>query len=308
MYYMKKLHLLLFLLVASLPIIVGIYDTLNGQVYGIDSWYWLKVTGQPVWFFNLWPLALYVLITVLFYRANGSLDNRFLLLIIFLSNIFVVRFIEVEFDDFLMYAMLFSIVAVNPKKLIWLTIPVIILYALMHGWFFNIPNFNFLSLNLGLNAEESPNIWLDLLLFLPTIYLFFLNNKWKYLSVLLIFLAVFAIPKMTNPLPLFLLPAYLAMASDEKIKFPSFLIIGFAIIAVIMITSEAFREVHANLDAFIKYCNTEQMICYNFNQTYYDFGHYFAYLGYRSYSHGYGACTCIGIQCFNQTVGQPGWC
>jgi hypothetical protein len=291
-----------FFLVASLPFLIAIYDTANGQIYGSDSWYWLKVSGIPLWLFNLFPIALYGLIISLFYRAEGYVDNRLILLTIFLSNIFVVRFLEFELDDFVMYAILLPIFAVNPKKFVWLSIPIVILYSFIHGWALGISNMFSLGSGSGI-AESIPNIFMTLFAFLPTIFLFVLNSKWKYFIVLIILLALFAIPKVSNPLPLFVLPAYLSMMG-EKIKFSKYLILGFCIITFIMIFLEAVREVEVNTSAFQKYCNTTIKICYNYDEKDWYFGHYFAYLGYKNYAEGFGVCKCVGIECINQTE----WC
>lgn len=301
---MKIVKLSLFI-VASLPLFIAIYGTLNNQIYGADSWYWLMVSKFPMWLFNLFPIALYGLIIALFYRADGSFENRILLLAIFLSNLFAARFLEFEMKDFLMYAIFFTIFSINPKKMVWLGIPIIFLYALLHGWLgingitVSYPQFN------GVYAETSTNHWFVFLIFLPTIFLFTLNSKWKFLITLIILIFIFPFGKVSNPLPFFILPAFLSMTGeknvlddktginpiiikDKKIKFPKYLLLGFSIICFILIASETIREVKTNLIALEKCCDPTTKLCKNYNGE----DWYFYYLGYTHEATGWHELKC----------------
>lgn len=283
----------------SLPVIVGFYMISNHQVYGVDSWYWLKVSHIPLILFNLFPIGMCVLIIAVFYKADGDFYTKLILATIFLSNIFIGRFLEFELDDFLMYAILFPILAIKPKIGAYLGVGVVIAYLIVHG--FAYPFF----ITGGRIAEATANYPFTILAFLPSIFLFALNDKWKYLAILSIFILLIPQPKITNPLPLFLLPAYISMIqnTEKKIKFPKYLMMAFCMITFIMVISEAVRQVNANTEAFDRLCDVETKICYNYNYVDWGFGHYFAYLGYKNYATNFGVCQCTGIECFNET-----WC
>jgi len=214
-------------------------------------------------------------------------------------NLFSIRFLEPELDDYIMYAFTFPVLVFLKKRginPILFAFPLVIFYAIFHG-----------SLGIGLmgfgehyylEISRTPTVYFYIL---PALYLLYTNKRFLELILLLILSTIWMTPKyVTNALPILVFASYLNL---KDIKFNEGIIgtfLGLFLFAMIIFP---IIEVNDKIEAFKKFCNPKEKICYNYNPGSWHYGHYFAWLGYITVnpSH-YGLCCCTGMKCLNKTL------
>lgn len=222
---------------------------------------------------------------------------------LFLLNTFSLRFLEVELDDYLMYCFCFLISfwlkskfpERNFHKIFALS--VVIAYVSYHI----IPNFSeYISPANARNPfTENARNPLSIFMILPTLYLLFKNRKWGWLGFMILFYLVLMSGKMlSNPIPILAFALYLDFLTDREFKYRRSDLTFFFIIFLIWHLAIPIQEVRNNNLAFEKYCNAEEKVCYNNETGSYHYGHYFAWLGYKSANpSNYGMFCCQGAEC-----------
>ena len=271
-----------------------LYLTYFNQVYGVDSWFWLKIMNLKPIHFNLAFLVFIFFVMSLFY-LNGK-DWK-LLSLLFLINLFSLRFIEVEPDDFLMYAIGFTLTLALKKvtKYYWLfPLAAVLAYGFFHNFF--------LKYWYEPHLESAFNL-ASPIFFFPAIYLLLENRKlWQAALIFILFL-LFPTPKFaSNALPLLIFAFYLDLKSP-KCHTPTLLCL--LTLYMVFVGVSIVGQVKLNLEAFEKYCNRETKICNNTDINAWHYGHYFAYLGYKSMNPAeFGVFCCKGIECLSFSLSK----
>jgi len=162
--------------IIALPIAIGIYLTLNSQILGVDSWYWLKMTELKPMHFNGGMVLFWLSIFLLFYLAKPNLKNPFLIASFFLVNPFSIRFMMVELDDYLIFLISFiflsAIASLSVKKQIkfnlmrLFSIAILLIYLYQHNFWLSADS---------LITETARNPILIVYL-APSLYLMFYNS------------------------------------------------------------------------------------------------------------------------------------
>ena len=280
-----------------------VYLSAYNQVFGADAWYWLKFGFKKPLYANLVMVLMCFFIFFLFTQAKGKKQNPYFIASLFFLNLFSIRFMEVELDDYLFYVFSLSLVLwlknLFPKKPYHklLAIGIVAFYLGIHANLYN-PSSLVLS---GFETEvrRNPIVFLYLI---PTFYLLAENRKHKDLIFLLLYCLIFMKGKwVTNPIPVYAFALYLDFLTGD-FKYRRSIVFSIFMFSLGVFLSMPIYSVQANLRAFELYCNPETKICNNTEEEAWFYGHYFAYLGYVSNNPSYfGVHCCSGRECLNFT-------
>ncbi len=290
--------------IIALPIAIGIYLTLNSQILGVDSWYWLKMTELKPMHFNGGMVLFWLSIFLLFYLAKPNLKNPFLIASFFLVNPFSIRFMMVELDDYLIFLISFiflsAIASLSVKKQIkfnlmrLFSIAILLIYLYQHNFWLSADS---------LITETARNPILIVYL-APSLYLMFYNSYFIDLIITLAFYSFFPIGKfLTNALPIYIFAVHLMFLQDKKFKYSKKIMAIFLVLFVGFSWSATVDTIIENQAAFESYCDQQTKICWNTDPDSWKFGHYFAYKGYISANPKFwGVCRCKGIECLKKII------
>ena len=277
-----------------LPLFFVSYFMYHDQVYGVDSWYWLKVTHlEPFHFYTL-SILMWFSVYMYFMLSEGKLTSKILIASLFLINLFSLRFLEVEFDDYVFYLLSFTIILFCDKffgskfRKVF-SILIVLFYVTVHKTAF------FFGSNYIAELWRTP---ITFAYILPSIFLLFENRMYKEMVTLLLLVFIFMTPKfVTNALPVLIFSFFLDLVKKD-IKINYWVYLPFTLIFIISMIYIPIVTVRNNNLAFEKYCDKETMICNNIEEGSWHYGHYFTYLGYYSNNPDHwGVCMCKGEEC-----------
>ncbi|RLG16658.1 hypothetical protein DRN69_00270 [Candidatus Pacearchaeota archaeon] len=255
-------------LIASI-IFIGIQFYLN-FVYGIDSWYWVKIAYQKPRISLLFTLAFIISL----FLTLGSKKFAILFSMFFISF----RFFINEIDDYLFYILNILILTKLNKKLGFIySVGVAILYAFIHNFW----------VSPSIYVESNRN-FLTILMPFPFYLLTFHNKHYLYLITTLLLTIIFPVPKFTVTA---LFPLVFLYIEKEDVKFPPILLIFFISFGFFSMLKDYFFQYTVSIESE-KYCSG--IIC---NPKYDWTGHYLAYKGYIVNVTGYGVNCCMGNEC-----------
>jgi hypothetical protein len=283
------------------PFFFFFYLTVNNQIYGIDSWYWLSFGFFKPAYANLISLFMWLSIFFFFSFVKDRKQSAFLIASLYLLNFFSLRFLEPELDDYLMYFASFSILVFLKNTNIidhrLFALAIVMFYSFAHGNFLGLIGQNTYYTELAINP-------LVYLLYVPAIILLHDNKMNKILFAILLLSTIYMSVKfVSNALPILIFSAYLDLLSVEKLVIRRNILNYVLIITFIIFILQPIVTVNANTSAFLKYCDKNSKICNNDDIDGMMYGHYFAWLGYiaNNTSH-YGVCKCIANGCLNKTI------
>lgn len=293
--------------VIAVPIFFFIYLTINNQIFGVDSWYWLKFGFQSIKLDNILMVGMWFFPLMLFTLFPNSKRSGLLIGAFFLLNLFSLRFLEVELDDYVMYfgsfLAIFWLKIKFPEKNFHKIFAVCVVagYILYHSIFLSFGSY---SSTIYIENLKNPA---NLFIILFTLYLLANNKKWKWFIFLAIYTILLPTGKMlSNPLPILVFALYLDFLTDKEFRFDKYdkyILIFFLVSFLVWYIRYPIKTVSDNNYAFKTFCNPETKICNNTDIEYWDYGHYFAWLGYKSSNQlNYGEMCCEGAECLNQTA------
>ena len=265
------------------------YLIYHDQVFGVDAWYWLKFAHVTPIYFNVASMLMISIITLCFYKHDRK--NWKILTLFFLTNMFIIRFLEVEPDDFVMYLIFFFITYLlgrNNKYFLIVPLSFVLFYGISKNLFFNYRFSTHLDPSFNLNSY---------LLILPSLYIMLENKKKLFFSLLMVLLiASFNTKFVSNALPI--LVFYMFLNMGKKIKYHKGILLFLLTFSSLMTVGYVVKMVNDNINAFEKFCDVETKVCNNSDVDVRYFGHYFAYLGYRSNNPDeFGYFCCRGREC-----------
>jgi len=244
----------------------------NGYVYGVDSWYWVKVMYQKPLISILFTGGLLIAL----YSYLGPKRFAFLMSMFFISF----RLFINEADDYLFYLInMIILMKIDEKKGMIYSLAVGLLYGFVHGFWIS-----------GTYYVESVRNIVAILMPLPLYAHAIVNRDWKYLVIAVFLMAVGMTPKMAAT---GLFPLTFLYVMHRK---PRALIV--AIFLFFMFT-QLYNEYKYQMNVCVdqeKYCANG--IC---NPTVDWCGHYLAYK-LKNYiinvTTSYGINCCVGSECF----------
>ncbi len=289
-----------FLTISILGIIVFwfVYFSAYNQIFGADAWYWLKFGFKKPILANIVMVLMCLYIFLCFTQVKGKKQNPYFIASLFFLNLFSIRFMEVELDDYIFYFLAFFLIlwVKNQTKKPYhkiLAIGIVAFYLIVHMHLYN--PFSLVLGGFETEITRNPIVFLYLI---PTFYLLLENRKKKDLIFLLLYCLIFMQGKwVTNPLPVYAFSVYLDFLTGN-FKYRRSIIFLIFMFSLGVFISIPIYTVHANLRAFELYCNPETKICNNTEESAWFYGHYFAYLGYISNNPSYfGVNCCSGREC-----------
>jgi hypothetical protein len=264
------------------PFIFFAILTLNNKVFGSDAWYWLQAQSFPAKpvFFNIISVAMWFYVIFLFSFAENKKQNWIFIACLFLLNLFSLRFLEVEFDDFIFYNFSFVFILIAKRydvhKL--LSLLIISVWIILHISVFYLPT----------NYSELILTPVAIIFIMPTIFLLLLNRKWKDLAILIVLAIVFMSGKfVSNYLPLFVFAVYLDFLTKNDFKH----IMGLSLLFLVMFYMVFTVVLTQNIDKYQKalsFCDISNKTCDDKNDL--ANAHFFAWLGYKSQTQ---ICKCL---------------
>ena len=265
------------------------YLIFHNQVFGVDAWYWLKMAHVTPIYFNVASILMITIITLFFYKHDRK--NWKILTLFFFMNLFIIRFIEVEPDDFVMYLIFMTLTYLlgrNNKYFLIVPLSFVLFYGFSKNLFFNYRVSTHLDPSLNLNSY---------LIILPSIYLMLVNRKWTYFLILILLLFASLNTKfISNALPILIF--YMLLNMGDHIKYQKVVLLYFIAFSSILTVGYVVKMVNDNINAFKEFCDVKTKICNNTDVNVRYFGHYFAYLGYRSNNPDeFGVFCCKGENC-----------
>lgn len=297
----ERFEKFLFFSIVGIILFWFFYFSLNNQIFGADAWYWLKFGFKEPILANIVMVLMCFFIFFIFTQAKVKKQNPYFIASLFFLNLFSMRFMEVELDDYLFYVFAFSLVLylknLFPEKPYHkiLALGIVAFYLLVHAGIYS--PYHLITSGFETELKRNPITFLYLI---PTFYLLAENRK-KDFIVLLIYCLIFMSGKfVTNPIPVYVLSIYLDFLGSENFKYRKSVVLLIFMFSLGVFLSIPIYTVQSNLRAFELYCDKQTKICNNTEEDVWFYGHYFAWLGYISNNPSYfGVHCCSGRECLN---------
>lgn len=256
------------LLVAN-AFLLSVWLMSNEMIFGVDSWYWAKVSGFTVLIVNVTVFAFYLLFASFFFIGSRKTETALVLSITFLSSMFVLRIIEFEFDDYLfMFLAMFFILIFKDRA--WIVgIGLVIFYITVHGFY----TFDFYNQDVFLEHKVD---FTKALYLLPALYLFFVNKKWSYLVVVVVLFAMFPVPKFVTSALSMLILSLLYTMQNQYIKYDWIFLLMFSLSVILGMWLTAEYYVNEYSDS-LSLCDEATRVCDNSDVDDWWKGHYLSY-------------------------------
>lgn len=237
---------------------------IENKVWGVDSWYWLRVSKMKPWMFNLFAFLFFIGIRKFFKNKIAYL--------FFILNLATLKFLEVELDDYVFLLSSFIIISQTGKLAEIIGLIITFIYIFIHRAIpLNPKMTEFVEMNMN------PLFFMFLL---PTYTLLYIIGRKDLLAMVLLLSALFPYPKIISSaimIFVFSIMINLKIYESNKIRF---LAIIFLIIWIIMSAQGTIRFVNEYNKA-IELCNPLTKVCYNDHPDKWWLGHYLEYIGFK---------------------------
>jgi len=267
-------------------------------VYGIDSWYWVKVMYHSPRV-SIIATAGFIFTLMLIFISRHGIIRGLVLFSLFIGLFTSNRMFVNEPDDYIYFYFIFIPIAVlsrYSKKMSYLyAFASIIAYLWLHDFYF------IKGVACNVSLECVPNRFVSLALVMPFLYYTASSRKW-FITLITIALTLIAPYGKFVSTGLTALIFAFFINEARNIRYDRSIALAIILASFISMYIHYFDVMDRQIDIVKDMCDTNTMVC-NFNSTTSFAGHYASYLGfYANDTQGFGICYCIGADCLENKL------